>query len=90
VEDARRIQGERAMGQLIAFKGRSDFPIDFETEPRSSRFMTRIYRDIGLAVVAAALEIPTSDLDLVLDEAIKSGATHLIARLNFGGDVSKI
>ena len=51
--------------------------------------MTRIYRDIGLAVVAAALEIPTSDLDLVLDEAIKSGATHLIARLNFGGDVSK-
>jgi hypothetical protein len=64
------------MGQLIAFKGRSDFPPVLEaakTEPRTSRFMARIYRDIGLAVVAATLEIPTNDLDIVLEEAIKSG-----------------
>jgi hypothetical protein len=58
----------------------------FETtksEPRPVPFMDRIYREIGLAVVAAALEIPTSDLDLEHGAAIKRGACHLFGRLKF-------
>jgi hypothetical protein len=47
------------------------------TEQPTSRAMTRIYRDIGLAVVAAALEIATTDLEPELSQAVKRGARFL-------------
>jgi hypothetical protein len=84
------------MAQLSAEEGCSGLPSGLEiTEDRSApgRFMARVYRDIGLAVVAGALEIPTTDLDLDSDhlelgEAIRRGGGHLFARLRFGGDAA--
>ena len=48
-----------------------------KTEPRPGRLLARVCGDVGLAAVANALEIPTIDLDLELDEAIKRGARYI-------------
>jgi hypothetical protein len=67
------------MGQLAAVKNRQGFrPASGPTtEQRPRRGRARIYRDVGLAAVAAALEIPTTDLEPELSRPIKRGARFL-------------
>ncbi len=50
---------------------------------RPSRLLESIYHDIGLAAVAAGLEMPAETLDAEVGNAIKRGARyiHLMPRL---------
>jgi hypothetical protein len=76
--------GVRTMAQLSARQRWSSLSlgsITMDTEPRPCRVMARVYRDIGLAVVAGALEIPAGDLDVELSEAIRRGARYLVPML---------
>ena len=51
---------------------------DTTTSPaRPGGLLARMYRDVGLAAVANALEIPASDLDFELAEAIRRGERYL-------------
>jgi hypothetical protein len=64
-----------------AVEKRSAFVADFERSmpgPRPDGLFARMYRDIGLAIVADALEISTSDLDFEHAEAIRRGARYLL------------
>jgi hypothetical protein len=44
-----------------------------------SRLLSRLYRDIGLAAVAAEFELPMKDFDPELGEAVERGARYLLA-----------
>ena len=67
------------MGQLAAVENRQGFlPTSGPTtEQLPRRGRARIHRDVGLAAVAAALEIPTTDLEPELSQAIRRGARVL-------------
>ena len=70
------------MTQLYIDENTMDFPAVIEpmvVEARPSRLLSRAYRDIGLAVVAAALDISGDDLDDDLLEAVRRGAGHIFA-----------
>jgi hypothetical protein len=45
-----------------------------------SRLLSRLYRDVGLAAVAAELELPASAFDLEVGEAVERGARYLAPR----------
>jgi hypothetical protein len=45
-----------------------------------SRLLSRLYRDVGLAAVAAELELPASAFDLDVGEALERGARYLAPR----------
>jgi hypothetical protein len=44
---------------------------------RPSRLMAGVYRDIGLAAVAAVLEMPADQLDRDVAEAVRRGARYI-------------
>jgi hypothetical protein len=67
------------MAQSHASEGRSGSD-STKTTARPAGLMARIYRDIGLAAVAGALEISTADFDPELGESIKRGARYLFLR----------
>jgi hypothetical protein len=43
--------------------------------------MARIYREIGLAIVASALEIQINDLDPEVGKAVRRGANYALVML---------
>ena len=45
-----------------------------------SHLLSRLYRDVGLAAVAAELELPASAFDLEVGEAVERGARYLAPR----------
>jgi len=45
-----------------------------------SRLLSRLYRDVGLAAVAAELELPASAFDLDVGEAVERGSRYLAPR----------
>ena len=53
-------------------------PEVIETRAGRSRLLSRLYRDIGLAAVAAEFELPVEDFDPELGEAVERGARYLI------------
>jgi hypothetical protein len=46
----------------------------------SSRLLSRLYRDVGMAAVAAELQLPTRSMDFETASAIERGAALLRAR----------
>jgi hypothetical protein len=71
-------------GQLPSAENRQGLlPTSRRTTERflPSRAMERIYREIGLAVVANALKIGTNDLDPEVGEAIRRGARYVLIML---------
>jgi len=52
-------------------------PDVIEARAGRSRLLSRLYRDIGLAAVAAEFERPVADFDPELGEALERGARYL-------------
>ncbi len=52
-------------------------PDVIEARAGRSRLLSRLYRDIGLAAVAAEFELPVEDIDPELGEALERGARYL-------------
>lgn len=58
----------------------SAIPDVIETRAGRSRLLSRLYRDIGLAAVAAEFELPAEAFDPELGEAVERGARYLLPR----------
>ena len=71
------------MAQSAAVENRQGFRPTSQRTPEQppSRAMARIYREIGLAIVASALEIQINDLDPEVGEAIRYGARYVLIML---------
>ena len=52
-------------------------PDVIEARAGRSRLLSRLYRDIGLAAVAAEFERPVEEFDPELGEAVERGARYL-------------
>jgi hypothetical protein len=57
----------------------SAIPDAIETRAGRSRLLSRLYRDIGLAAVAAEFELPVEDFEPELGEAVERGARYLLS-----------
>jgi hypothetical protein len=57
-------------------------PVLIEQSAGSSRLLSRLYRDVGLAAVAAELRLPARAMDLETAFAIERGAALLKNRRN--------
>jgi hypothetical protein len=74
------------MGQLAAIENRQGF-LPASTSEHTTRQlppagpMARIYREIGLAIVASALEIQINDLDPEVGKAVRRGANYALVML---------
>ena len=55
-------------------------PDVIETRAGRSRLLSRLYRDIGLAAVAAEFELRAADFEPELGEAVERGARYLLPR----------
>jgi hypothetical protein len=55
----------------------SDKPQSLEQRAGGSKLLSRLYRDVGLAAVAAELSLPTNALESDLAEAVQRGAPLL-------------
>jgi hypothetical protein len=58
----------------------ASIPEVLETRAGRTRLLSRLYRDIGLAAVAAELQLPAQDFDLEVGEAIERGSRYLPTR----------
>jgi len=58
----------------------SAIPDVIETRAGRSRLLSRLYRDIGLAAVAAEFELPVQEFEPELGEAVERGARYLAPR----------
>ena len=58
----------------------STIPDVIETRAGGSRLLSRLYRDIGLAAVAAEFELSIEDFEPELCEAVERGARYLLPR----------
>jgi hypothetical protein len=59
---------------------RHDFasiPDVLESRAGRTRLLSRLYRDIGLAAVAAELRLPAQEFELEVGESIERGARYL-------------
>ena len=59
---------------------RHDFasiPDALETRAGRTRLLSRLYRDIGLAAVAAELRLPAREFDLEVGKSIERGTRYL-------------
>jgi hypothetical protein len=68
------------MSNLSEDRGRVETPgLSAKAPPvaRPSRLLQSIYRDIGLAAVAAGLEMPVDSLDAEVGNAIRRGARYI-------------
>ncbi len=52
-------------------------PDVIEVRAGRGRLLSRLYRDVGLAAVAAELELPVEDFEPELGEALERGARYL-------------
>jgi len=67
---------------------------DFDAIPEAAgqragggSMLTRIYHDIGLAAVAAALKLDIREFDTDLADSIERGKYYLIPVVGFGGSM---
>ena len=58
----------------------ASIPDALETRAGQSRLLSRLYRDIGLAAVAAELRLAPQEFDLEVGESIERGARYLSPR----------
>ncbi len=58
----------------------SAIPDVIETRAGGSRLLSRLYRDIALAAVAAEFELSIEDFEPELCEAVERGARYLLPR----------
>ncbi len=58
----------------------SAIPDVIETRAGRSRLLSRLYRDIGLAAVAAEFELPVREFEPELGQAVQRGARYLLPR----------
>ena len=58
----------------------ASIPDALESRAGPSRLLSRLYRDIGLAAIAAELELPARDLEPDLEQSIERGARYLSPR----------
>jgi hypothetical protein len=58
----------------------SAIPDVIEARAGRSRLLSRLYRDIGLAAVAAEFELPVQEFEPELGEAVERGARYLLPR----------
>jgi len=70
------------MAQLSTEEGLFGLPsrsetAEAETKARAKQLLTRVCRDIGLATVAQALEMPRQDFEPELSEAVERGDRFL-------------
>jgi hypothetical protein len=70
-----------AENEEINVLGQSSFePSAIAQRAGSSRLLSRLYRDVGLAAVAAELQLPARAMDFETASAIERGAALLRAR----------
>jgi hypothetical protein len=55
----------------------ASIPEVLETRAGRTRLLSRLYRDIGLAAVAAELQLPAQEFDLEVGESIERGSRYL-------------
>ena len=68
---------------MSSVRTKEDIPVDpsaVERPAGKSRLLSRLYRDIGLAAVAAEFELPARSLSPELAEAVERGASLLETR----------
>jgi hypothetical protein len=73
----------RPRDQRRVFSMRQDLsatPDVVEVPAGRSRLLSRLYRDVGLAAVAAELNLPASAFDLEVGEAVERGSRYLAPR----------
>jgi len=58
----------------------ASIPEALEARAGRTRLLSRLYRDIGLAAVAAELQLPAQEFDLDVGEAIERGARFLVSK----------
>ncbi len=59
----------------------SAIPDALEAPAGRTRLLSRLYREIGLAAVAFELDLPASELDPELGEAVQRGIRYLTPEL---------
>jgi hypothetical protein len=55
----------------------ASIPEAVETRAGRTKLLSRLYRDIGLAAVAAELQLPAQEFDLEVGESIERGSRYL-------------
>ena len=55
----------------------ASIPEVLETRAGRTRLLSRLYRDIGLAAVAAELQLPAQEFVLEVGESIERGSRYL-------------
>jgi hypothetical protein len=55
----------------------ASIPDALETRAGRTRLLSRLYRDIGLAAVAAELRLPAREFELEVGESIERGTRYL-------------
>ncbi len=58
----------------------ASIPEVLETRAGRTRLLSRLYRDIGLAAVAAELKLPAQEFDLEVGESIERGSRYLATK----------
>jgi hypothetical protein len=58
----------------------ASIPDALENRAGRSRLLSRLYRDIGMAAVAAELELTAQEFDLEVGESIERGARYLLPK----------
>ncbi|HEY1942600.1 MAG TPA: hypothetical protein VGH40_10810 [Roseiarcus sp.] len=56
----------------------SAIPDAIETRAGRSRLLSRLYRDIGLAAVAAEFKLPAKEFEPELGQAVQRGTLYLL------------
>jgi hypothetical protein len=57
-------------------------PVTIEQRAGASRLLSRLYRDVGMAAVAAELRLPVRTMDRESAASVERGAALLIAQRN--------
>jgi len=60
----------------------ASIPDPLEVRAGRSRLLSRLYRDIGMAAIAAELRLPAQEFELEIGESIERGARYLAPRPN--------
>ncbi|THD47182.1 MAG: hypothetical protein E7774_05450 [Bradyrhizobium sp.] len=56
---------------------REDMPDVVEVPAGRSRLLSRLYRDVGLAAIAAELNLPAAAFEAEISEAVERGLRYL-------------
>ncbi len=58
----------------------ASIPDALENRAGRSRLLSRLYRDIGMAAIAAELELPAQEFELDVGESIERGSRYLLPK----------